>query len=204
VAELFFLLHFLAYRQVPSFTTIDTPVGIQRILPPGFSFVFPAKTAKISTLEGGVSMESDFFDIINEIMCLEDDDLPNRLEEQEEALAGLTCTNPTLGKWFEKSSVSYVIAAFNLSDKDFAAQFPHLRHVTSEQRKEIVDSFQKHISNCPRCGRRSSYDLEFEKKLEANLMRNKEVLMSHLHYDDPDKPTEENHKTDLKAQSAHR
>ena len=149
-------------------------------------------------------MESDFFDIINEILCLEEDDLPNRLEEQNEALAGLKCTNPTLGKWFEKCTVSYVIAAFNLSDKDFASQFPHLRHVTGDQRKEIVDSFRQHISDCPRCGRRSGYDLEFEKRLEASLIKNKEVVMSHLSYDEPDQPTEENHKPELKAQSAHR
>jgi len=149
-------------------------------------------------------MESDFFDIINELICLEDDDLVNRLEEQEQALAGLDCTNPTLGKWFEKCSVSYVIAAFNLSDKDFAEQFAHLRHVSSNQRQEIVHAFQKHITDCPRCGRRNSYDLEFEKKLESNLMKNKEFLTSYLNNDNPDQPSEEDHKTDLKAQSAHR
>lgn len=149
-------------------------------------------------------MESDFFKIVNDLMCLEDEDLPNRLEEQEAALAGLNCTDPKIGKWFEKSSVSYVLAAFNLSDSDFAAQFPHLRYVSSEQRTEIINTFVKHVEKCPKCGRRHSYDLEYEQRLEANLIKHREALLSHLNDDDPDNQTEENHKSGLKAQSASR
>lgn len=149
-------------------------------------------------------MESDFINIVNELLRQEDNDLPARLESQEETLKELECIDPILGNWFENTSVPYVLSAFKLSDKDFATAFPRLKKVTTAQREQIVHALEHHLEGCPRCSRRRSYDLEFEARVESSLMRNKDFLLEQLDNEDGDKPSEEKHIDKGRARSAHR
>lgn len=148
-------------------------------------------------------MESDFINIVNELMREREPDLTIRLEWQEEALDELHCTNPTLGRWFEDNTVGYVLAAFNLSDKDFASAFPGLKQLSTAQRREIVQTFEKHIDDCPRCSRKRSYDLEFEARLEATLNDNRQDLLNALNGDERKKPAEEKQVIDGKGRFVH-
>lgn len=147
-------------------------------------------------------MDSDFINVF-ELMQLKESDLATRLASQEEALDDLTCTEPRLGKWFEENTVSYVLAAFNLSDEDFAETFPVLKHISAEQRQNIIQAFVDHIEVCPRCFRKRSYDLEFEGRLESALQENREVLLAKLDQQEAGESFDEDHVIDGKARFAH-
>lgn len=148
-------------------------------------------------------MESDLINVINNLMCEDEPDLPQRLECQDDILKGLSCTEPAIGKWFENDSVLYVLSAFNLSDRDFASVFPQLKDVSAVQRQQIINRFEHHIERCPRCCRKRSYDLEFENRLEKTLHENKAYLLTKLEGGDEDKPAEEDPSIPSKARSAH-
>lgn len=145
-------------------------------------------------------MESDFNVI--ELLERKDSDLPERLAAQEEALDELTCTEPRLGKWFEEDTVPYVLAAFNLGDKDFAVMFPALKHITGEQRQQIIQTFLAHIERCPKCYRKRSYDMEFEARLESALHDNRDDLLAKLESSRTEEPSEEEHVIDGRARFA--
>ena len=148
-------------------------------------------------------MESDFIDVVNQLMREEEPDLSTRLQWQESALTELTCNNQALGKWFDNNSVPYVLSAFQLSDKDFASVFPKLKSLSTIQRQQIVRALEDHIEKCPRCFRKRSYDLEFEARLESTLNENREFLLTKLTCEDQDQPVEENHVIDGKRRFAH-
>lgn len=147
-------------------------------------------------------MDNDFINVF-ELMQLQDSDLPTRLVSQEEALDDLTCTEPRLGKWFEENTVSYVLAAFNLSDEDFAETFPALKHISASQRQTIIQTFLAHIEACPKCFRKRSYDLEFEGRLESALQEDREVLLAKLDQSGAGESFDEDHVIDGKARFAH-
>lgn len=147
-------------------------------------------------------MDSDFINVF-ELMQLKESDLPTRLASQEEALDELNCTEPRLGKWFEENTVSYVLAAFNLTDEDFAETFPALKHISASQRQNIIQVFVDHMDRCPKCFRKRSYDLEFEGRLESALQENREVLLAKLDQSGADESFDEDHVIDGKARFAH-
>jgi hypothetical protein len=147
-------------------------------------------------------MDSDFINVF-ELMQRKESDLPTRLASQEEALGELTCTERRLGKWFEENTVSYVLAAFNLNDKDFAEVFPPLKHISAAQRQNIIQAFEEHLDRCPRCFRKRSFDLEFEGRLESALHENREVLLAKLDQPGAGVPPEQEHLIDGKARFAH-
>lgn len=146
-------------------------------------------------------MDSELINVF-ELMQRSESDLPARLASQEEALDELTCTEPRLGKWFEENTVSYVLAAFNLSDKDFAEVFPPLKHISAAQRQNIIQAFEEHIERCPKCYRKRSFDLEFEGRLESALHENREVLLAKLDQSGAGEASEEEHVIDGKARFA--
>jgi len=197
--------HFRTCLQVTSITSIEALAGSEcHDFNPAGVFILSHKNAKIPVQpEGGVSMESDFINVLNELMCDEEPDLPTRLHWQEAALNDLTCNNHALGKWFENNSVLYVLSAFKLSDRDFASVFPKLKTLSSNQREQIVRAFEDHIEQCPRCFRKRSYDLEFEARLESTLNENRDFLLKKLSHEDADKPSDEEHMRNGKTRSAH-
>ena len=139
--NLFFPYHFRTCLQVTSITSIEALAGSEcHDFNPAGVFILSHKNAKIPVQpEGGVSMESDFINILNELMCDEEPDLPTRLHWQEAALNDLSCTNHALGKWFENNSVLYVLSA-NCSSGSLPAG------VGSERRNESAANpgFQPH------------------------------------------------------------
>lgn len=147
-------------------------------------------------------MDPDFINIF-ELMQRKESDLTARLAAQEEALDDLTCTEPRLGKWFEENTTSYVLAAFNLSDEDFAETFPELKHISESQRQNIIQAFVEHIEHCPRCFRKRSFDLEFEGRLESALQENREVLLGKLDQSGERETSDDEHVLDGKARFAH-
>jgi len=147
-------------------------------------------------------MDSDIINVFD-LMQRKESDLPTRLASQEEALDELTCTEPRLGRWFEENTVSYVLAAFNLSDEDFAEVFPDLKHISAVQRQNIIQAFVDHIERCPKCYRKRSFDLEFEGRLESALQENREELLAKLDQSGADEPSEEEHVIYAKARFAH-
>lgn len=147
-------------------------------------------------------MDSDFINVF-ELMQLKESDLPTRLASQEEALDELTCAEPRLGRWFEENTVSYVLAAFNLSDEDFAETFPALKHISASQRQDIIQAFVGHIDICPKCFRKRSYDLEFERRLESALQENREDLLARLDQTGASESFDEDHLIDRKARLVH-
>src|SRR6185369_11694702 len=94
----FFPYHLQTCLQVTSITYIEALAGSEcHDFNPAGVFSLLHKKAKIPVRpEGGVSMESDFINVLNELMCDEEPDLPTRLNWQDTALNELTCTNHAL------------------------------------------------------------------------------------------------------------
>jgi len=125
-------------------------------------------------------MESDFTDLLAEFIRHAEPDLDRRLESQAEALTELKCTQPILGKWVDEHDTEYLLAAFALDDDDFAENFPRMAKYTQEDRKKIIDEFENHFNNCPRCHLKRGYDLEFNSRIEQVCRQNRAQLLHHL------------------------
>jgi len=111
-------------------------------------------------------MASDFSDIIVDLVHEAEPGLDERLEVQAEELRNLKCTNPLFGKWIDAYDVEYLLAAFALNDSDFAEHFPKMRHISQQDRIEIVKAFEAHIHNCAHCHRKRGYDIEMDARIE--------------------------------------
>src|SRR5262245_536922 len=116
-------------------------------------------------------MEIDFSDSIVDQIRHEEPDLDARLEAQAEELNELQCIDPVVGQWIETYDVNYLSAAFELNDEEFAKNFPKMAYLTHDDRERIIKTFGEHIEHCPRCCRKSSYDIELDSRIERAIRK---------------------------------
>jgi hypothetical protein len=150
-------------------------------------------------------MKSNFTDSITDFVRQAEPDLDSRLVSQAEVLDEIKCTNPTIGKWIDSNDVQYLLAAFALSDGDFAEEFPRMAHLKEHDRKQIIKTFEDHFDHCHHCYRKRGFDLELNSRIERAFRQNKEQFVNQLREDKSDTSGEGDHQR-LKgaARAAHK
>ena len=138
-------------------------------------------------------MESDFSDIIVRMLRQAEPDLDSRFGYQAEALDEEKCTNPLLGRWIDKNHVQYLLAAFALSDSDFAEYFPQMADVTEHHRKRIIRAFEDHLKQCGHCSRKQGYDTELDGKILRLFRDNRDHLIHRLKPENKETVSESDH-----------
>src|ERR1051326_5392537 len=106
----------------------------------------------------------DFDNLIINLVRKAEPDLDARLDSQAEALNELECTNPVLGRWIDEYDVEYLLAAFDLDDDEFAANFPDMGHLNQHDRSQIIEAFNNHFDQCRHCFLKRSYDEEMNRR----------------------------------------
>lgn len=115
-------------------------------------------------------MEYDFSEIIAAEVRQAEPALDARLEAQAKELSDLECTYPVIGKWLDEYGLAYLLAAFALNDEDFAESFPKLAHISRDDRKKIMETFEDHVSHrCLHCAKKDSYDTELNGRIERAI-----------------------------------
>jgi len=120
-------------------------------------------------------MKHDPSKFIAELMLRDDAGLPARLAEQEAALRKTECLNVNVGKWVEYD-LDYLFAALDLSDADFGARFPNLRHVTRREREQLTATIKKHVGGCPRCSLLQEHASEWDARIELTCRDHRREL----------------------------
>lgn len=140
-------------------------------------------------------MESDISNIIANLLREAEPDLDSRMKDQAEALKDSRCTDPLIGRWIDTNHVQYLLAAFALNDSDFAENFPKMAHVSEDQRKRIINSFDDHFAHCVHCSLKRGYDLELDSRIERVIGNNRDHL---LHQLQPEQPISESDHLELR------
>lgn len=126
-------------------------------------------------------MKPDITDVITDLVRQAAPDLAARLEYQAEALReGKPCEKPALGRWIDENEVKYLISTFALEDKDFAARFPTMAHLTGHERKQFVAAIEAHLESCPHCSLKRAYDMELDARIKRTCRDNRDALLQLL------------------------
>lgn len=138
-------------------------------------------------------MKPDIIDMIADLVFRTAPDLASRLEYQEEALREAECTTPAVGRWINNNDVKYVLSAFALEDKDFAAKFPAMAKITGAQRQQFIATLETHFDECPHCSLKRGYDLELDARIKQVCQQNSDVLLQLLEEEDESDSKEADH-----------
>ncbi len=125
-------------------------------------------------------MKHEFVDLLAAFVRKAEPDLTFRLETHAEELNSLPCTEPVIGKWVDAHDVEFMMAAFALDDDDFTAEFPGLADLPQQDRQQIIKAFDQHFQQCAHCGRKQSYDHEFNSRVDAVVQKNRTDLLDYL------------------------
>jgi hypothetical protein len=147
-------------------------------------------------------MKSEFVDLLAAFVREAEPDLTFRLETQAEELDNLPCTEPAIGKWVDAHDVEFMLAAFALDDDDFAAEFPGIAKLSQQDRQRIIKAFEDHFQQCAHCGRKQSYDHEFNSRVDAVVQNNRTNLLEYLHQQTPEGSAAEEEDHDLTLHTA--
>lgn len=120
--------------------------------------------------------EQDFLDVLAEMMFAGDSELAQRLSEQDEILSRLPCLDESVGRLIKEYDLEQLYAGLALTDEDFAARFPEMRHLASGERERLALRVKDHVSRCPRCGRQESITLEWTGRVRRVCRENGETL----------------------------
>jgi len=138
-------------------------------------------------------MKSDITDVIADFVLQTAPGLESRLEDQAEALREAKCTDPAVGQWIVASDVKYLLSIFALEDKDFAAKFPTMAHITGPERQQFIATIEAHCEQCPHCSLKRGYDLEWDARIKQSCKQNNNVLLKLLEEDETDLSEEGEH-----------
>ncbi|MET0623907.1 MAG: hypothetical protein ABW250_13060 [Pyrinomonadaceae bacterium] len=92
-----------------------------------------------------------------------------RLEAMDAETAAAKCTQPEeIGRLIESSYVPLLLTALEeLSDEEFASEYPNERQATAAQRTELAKVIKSHSLECPRCRLKAMSDWEWEKHVNG-------------------------------------
>jgi len=89
--------------------------------------------------------------------------------------------------------VQYLLAAFALSDGDFAENFPRMAYVPEHRRKRVIRAFEDHFEHCRHCALKRGYDLELDSRIERACRENKDHLIHQLNPEETKTSGESDH-----------
>jgi hypothetical protein len=120
-------------------------------------------------------MEKDFITLLSRLIIEKDDDTPNRLTAQTDALKERECINPELGKWIDSSDFPFLIETLMLDATIFSREFPRV-HMPVDERKAFAGTLELHCESCPRCHLKRAYDIEWQSRIKKALAENKRAI----------------------------
>ncbi|MDQ3801651.1 MAG: hypothetical protein M3384_19685 [Acidobacteriota bacterium] len=123
------------------------------------------------------------FNITNavaELLLDNDEGLPTRLRRQEENLKKKKCINTEIGKWLEDFELPFLIDIFNSPDEYFGRKFTEMKDFALEQRKALLKEIEEHAKICEHCRLKISYDLEWDREVEAAIFNHRRTLKKSL------------------------
>jgi hypothetical protein len=138
-------------------------------------------------------MKYDITDVIADLVLQADPELGSRLEYQDEALRETKCVNPVVGRWIDANDVKYLLSTLDLDDKDFAAKFPTMEHITRPERQKIMTTIEAHFEQCQHCSLKRGYDLELDMHIKQACQQNSSTLLQLLEEDEADLSEEGEH-----------
>jgi len=124
-------------------------------------------------------MEYDIADTIAILVRKANSNFERELEEQEEVLRGLECTNPYYGEWLEMG-LELVSSIFDLEDHDFGRELPDLAHLSKSARGQFLRHIETHLHQCAHCAFREQYELALNARIEEACSDNRELLIQQL------------------------
>jgi hypothetical protein len=104
-----------------------------------------------------------------------DNDTPFQSSEQDDALKGLTCSEPRLGRRIEGCDFPFLIETLKLDDQVFAKEFPGVT-MTAAERRDLKNALEEHCESCPRCRRKRASDLEWQARVHKAIADNKQLV----------------------------
>jgi hypothetical protein len=104
-----------------------------------------------------------------------DNDAPIQSSEQGDALKGLTCSEPRLGRWIEGCDFPFLIETLMLDERVFGKEFPDVA-MTADERREVANALEEHCETCPRCGWKRADDLEWQARVHRTIAENKQLI----------------------------
>jgi hypothetical protein len=125
-------------------------------------------------------MKADITNAITDFVLEANPDLGSRLEAQAEALREVECTNPDVGQWIDANDVKYLLSIFALEDKDFAAKFPTMAHITGPERQRFAATIGIHCKHCPHCSLKRESDSELDEHIKQACQQNNNFLLKLL------------------------
>jgi hypothetical protein len=125
-------------------------------------------------------MANDISDAIADLVLKSAPDLRSGLASQTQALAEVECSHPLIGRWLDANDLDYLLAVFELNDKDFSERFPTAIPTSSAERKELIKTFQRHVIDCRHCRLKHQYDRELDEQIDRTLQENREALLAML------------------------
>ncbi|SRR6266446_6625063 len=130
-------------------------------------------------------MEYDITDTIANFVREADSDFEQQMEEHARALRRISCINPFYGRWAEMG-VEYLLSAFELEDRDFAARLPALAHLTKSARRRFLKRMEDHLHDCRHCALKHQYELDLNVRIERACRENSDALLQKLRVKMPD------------------
>ncbi|HKR22020.1 MAG TPA: hypothetical protein VJS17_05455 [Pyrinomonadaceae bacterium] len=124
-------------------------------------------------------MEYDITDTIAILVRKADSNFEQELDEQDEALRGLECTNPYYGEWLDMG-VELLFSIFELEDHDFARKLPDLAHLSKSARGQFIKHVESHLHECDHCALKQQHEQFLNSKIEEAFNDNRELLIQQL------------------------
>lgn len=124
-------------------------------------------------------MEYDITDTIAILVRKADSNFERELEEQEEVLRDLKCSNPYYGEWLDMG-FELLSSIFDLEDLDFARELPDLAHLSKSARGQFLRHIETHLRQCEHCALKQQYDLALNVRIEEACSDNRELLIQQL------------------------
>jgi len=124
-------------------------------------------------------MQYDVTDTLAKLVRRADSNFDQEIEEQDEVLRGLKCTNPYFREWL-KIGVELVFSIFELEDDDFAQELPELAHMSKTARRRFRKHLEAHIRNCDHCALKQQNEMALNAKIKEAISDNRELLLTQL------------------------
>lgn len=118
-----------------------------------------------------VALETDFVQLLARLIGESDDDDP----PIEQTGKGLTCSQPTLGRWIDECDFPFLMETLALPDSVFSQEFPEIK-LSHKDRQSFAKTLTTHCKECARCNAKQAEDIAWKLRVEKVMANNKEAI----------------------------
>ncbi|HEX8474628.1 MAG TPA: hypothetical protein VF666_11385 [Pyrinomonadaceae bacterium] len=113
--------------------------------------------------------------VLENILAHDGGEVVEQLKEQEAKIAAAECDQPEIGRLIDALYVPLLLSILELSDEQFAAEYPGGSPVSLEQRSALAEAILSHQGGCPRCSLKFSSDMQWEEHVKMVFSKTKRV-----------------------------